>query len=59
MKIVAGLGTVDEYIRFAEAGADEFFCGYVPYEWSREYGTALALNRPGGVELSGAVGLFQ
>ena len=45
MKIVAGLGAVDEYIRFAEAGADEFFCGYVPYEWSREYGTALALNR--------------
>lgn len=45
MKIVAGLGSVDEYIRFAEAGADEFFCGYVPYEWSREYGTALALNR--------------
>ena len=44
MKIVAGLGSVDEYIRFAEAGADEFFCGYVPYEWSREYGTALALN---------------
>lgn len=38
MKIVAGLGAVDEYIRFAEAGADEFFCGYVPYEWSREYG---------------------
>ena len=45
MKIVAGLGAVDEYIRFAEAGADEFFCGYVPYEWSREYGTELALNR--------------
>lgn len=29
MKIVAGLGSIDEYIKFAEAGADEFFCGYV------------------------------
>ena len=25
MKIVAGLGSIDEYIKFAEAGADEFF----------------------------------
>lgn len=24
MKITAGLGSIDEYIRFAEAGADEF-----------------------------------
>ena len=24
MKIVAGLGSIDEYIKFAEAGADEF-----------------------------------
>lgn len=35
MKIVAGLGSIDEYIKFAEAGADEFFCGYVPYSWSQ------------------------
>lgn len=45
MKIVAGLGSVDEYIRFCEAGADEFFAGYVPYEWNRKYGTMLPLNR--------------
>ena len=45
MKIVAGLGSIDEYIRFAEAGADEFFCGYVPYSWSKKYGTVLPLNR--------------
>lgn len=45
MKIVAGLGSIDEYIRFAEAGADEFFCGYVPYSWSGKYGTVLPLNR--------------
>ena len=45
MKIVAGLGSLDEYIRYAEAGADEFFCGYVPYSWSKKYGTVLPLNR--------------
>ena len=45
MKIVAGLGSIDEYIRFAEAGADEFFCGYVPYSWSKKYGTVMPLNR--------------
>lgn len=38
MKIVAGLGSVDEYIRYCEAGADEFFCGYVPYKWTKKYG---------------------
>ena len=34
MKIVAGLGSIDEYERFVKAGADEFFCGYVPYSSS-------------------------
>lgn len=29
MKITAGLGSIDEYERFVQAGADEFFCGYV------------------------------
>lgn len=45
MKIVAGLGCIDDYIRFVEAGADEFFCGYVPYEWTKQYGVMLPLNR--------------
>lgn len=45
MKIVAGLGSVDEYIHFCKAGADEFFAGYVPYEWNKKYGTVLPLNR--------------
>lgn len=45
MKINAGLGSVDEYIRFVKAGADEFFCGYVPYFWSKKYGTVMPLNR--------------
>ena len=25
MKITAGLGSIDEYVRYVEAGADEFF----------------------------------
>lgn len=45
MKITAGLGSIDEYVRYVEAGVDEFFCGYVPYEWNRKYGTVLPLNR--------------
>ena len=47
MKITAGLGSIDEYVRYVEAGADEFFCGYVPYEWNKKYGTVLPLNRRG------------
>ena len=45
MKITAGLGSINEYVRYVEAGADEFFCGYVPYEWNKKYGTVLPLNR--------------
>lgn len=45
MKITAGLGSIDEYIPFVHAGADEFFCGCVPFWWSEQYGTAMALNR--------------
>ena len=45
MKITAGLGSIDEYVRYVEAGEDEFFCGYVPYEWNKKYGTVLPLNR--------------
>ena len=29
----------------AEAGADEVFCGCVPYEWNKKYGTLFPLNR--------------
>lgn len=45
MKLTVGLGSVDEYIRFSEAGADEFFCGYVPYSWTQKYDTMMPLNR--------------
>jgi collagenase-like PrtC family protease len=45
MKIVAGLGCIDDYIRLVKAGADEVFCGYVPYEWNEKYGNLFPLNR--------------
>lgn len=45
MKIVAGLGCIDDYIRLVKAGADEVFCGYVPYEWNKKYGSLFPLNR--------------
>lgn len=39
------LGSVDDYIRYVKAGADELFCGYVPFSWAEKYGTVMALNR--------------
>ena len=39
MKITAGLGSIDDYPRYVRAGADELFCGYVPFSWSEKYGT--------------------
>ncbi|GAA0075688.1 hypothetical protein UT300005_00660 [Clostridium sp. CTA-5] len=45
MKIVAGLGCIDDYIALVKAGADEVFCGYVPYEWNKKYGNLFPLNR--------------
>lgn len=45
MKITAGLGSVDDYLPYVEAGADEFFCGYVPYEWMQNGGLTYPLNR--------------
>ena len=45
MKIVAGLGSIDEYETFVKAGADEFFCGYVPFSWAEKYGALHSLKR--------------
>lgn len=45
MKIVAGLGCIDDYIRMVKAGADEVFVGFVPYDWNKKYGTLFPLNR--------------
>lgn len=45
MKLVAGLGSAEDYITLAKAGADEFFCGYVPFSWNQRYGVIAPLNR--------------
>lgn len=45
MKIVAGMGSVDDYIEYAKAGADEVFIGFVPDFWQREHGLFTPLNR--------------
>jgi len=45
MKIVSGLGSIDDYETLVEAGADEFFIGYVPFEWNKKYSNLVPLNR--------------
>ena len=45
MKITAGLGSVDDYPMYVEAGADECFCAYVPFAWAEKYGVLNPLNR--------------
>ena len=45
MKLTAGLGSVDDYTAFAQAGADEVFIGYIPMMWQLEYGLKRPLNR--------------
>ena len=59
MKLTVGLGSIDQYIRFAKAGADEFFCGYVPYSWSEKYGTVLPLNRREVLSCQVQLGAFE
>lgn len=45
MKIIAGLGSIDDYDAYVDAGADELFIGYVPYEWLIKYEQTMPLNR--------------
>lgn len=45
MKITVGLGSIDDYIDYVEAGAEEIFLGYVPLEWTLKYGQLMPLNR--------------
>jgi collagenase-like PrtC family protease len=48
MKIITGISNAhkeDEILSYIEAGVDEFFLGYVPIEWSNEYGWELSNNR--------------
>lgn len=45
LKIVVGLGCVDDYPSYVEAGADEVFCGYIPHDWAERYDMRKPLNR--------------
>ena len=48
MKIVVGIDGITEegdLIPLVEAGADEFFVGYIPKEWSDKYGWEICPNR--------------
>lgn len=59
MKITAGLGSMEEYIRYVNAGADELFCGYVPFAWAEKYGTVMALNRREVLSYNVQIGSFS
>lgn len=56
MKIVAGMGNIEDYIRLVEAGVDEVFCGYVPFEWNQKYGSMFPLNRREGMYYNTQIG---
>lgn len=45
MKIVAGIGSIDDYEAFSEAGASEVFLGYVPAEYYHGHIKGQPLNR--------------
>jgi hypothetical protein len=48
MKIVVGLSnavTEEEIEAYSESGADEFFLGYIPYEWQAQYGWEICNRR--------------
>jgi Collagenase and related proteases len=45
MKIVVPLSNIDCYEPLVEAGADEFYCGFLPYEWLKKYKVILPINR--------------
>lgn len=59
MKITSGLGSIDDYPRYVCAGADELFCGYVPFSWSEKYGTVLPLNRREVLNYNVQIGSFS
>lgn len=59
MKLVAGLGSIEEYDAYAKAGADELFCGYVPAFWSEKYGVLRPANRREVRYVNVQVGAFE
>lgn len=45
MRITAGIANTDQLLRYASAGADEVFCGYIPQSWSSGPCRNIPLNR--------------
>lgn len=45
MKIVAGMGSIDEYIPYVESGVDEIFIGYVPFYIAKTFHMLPSINR--------------
>jgi collagenase-like PrtC family protease len=48
MRIITGISnshSPEEIAAYSKAGVDEFFIGYIPKEWSDEYGWELSFNR--------------
>ena len=45
MFITTGLGSVDDYPEYVQAGAGEMFLGYIPLQWMKTAGTQRPLNR--------------
>ncbi len=45
MKLVAGLGSIEDYERFADAGVSEVFVGYIPNNFYEKYKMILPANR--------------
>ncbi len=45
MKIVTPLSNKDSYEVLVEAGASEFYCGYLPSKWLKKYSNIMPINR--------------
>lgn len=45
MKLVAGMGSIEDYVPFVKSGADELFIGYVPMDYRKRFGVDTPLNR--------------
>jgi U32 family peptidase len=45
LKILVPISNIDHYENLIEAGADEFYCGIVPFTWLGEYGMWQPINR--------------
>lgn len=48
MKIVAPAVTAEEVEILAQAGANEFYCGFVPDDWANKFHTVTSNRRPSG-----------